>query len=220
MRSLLRYAGLDGIDRTTTLHFAPAPAQLDPAGAEFVLDLGPGARLRLALRAGCGDRGSEDWTVGRFYRALRARAACAPSIERARRRVEGSNAVFNELARRSVADLYMLITDTPHGPYPFAGMPWFSTVFGRDGIITALQTLWLDPRSRAACWAFSRRRRRRETDRRARRRAGQDPARDAQGRDGAARRGAVRPLLRQRRRDAAVRDAGRRVFRAHRRPRH
>ena len=47
--------------------------------------------------------------------------------------------------QRSRADLALLTSELETGPYPYAGIPWFSTPFGRDAVITALQTLWLDP---------------------------------------------------------------------------
>ena len=59
--------------------------------------------------------------------------------------VESSNTHFNEIACRSTSDIYMLVSRTKHGLYPYAGIPWFSTVFGRDGIITAMMMLWVDP---------------------------------------------------------------------------
>jgi glycogen debranching enzyme len=52
---------------------------------------------------------------------------------------------FNKWIGRSSSDLHMMFTATPYGLYPYAGVPWFSAPFGRDGIITALEYLWVNP---------------------------------------------------------------------------
>ena len=141
----LRYLGLDGVERVTNIAFEPAPNRLDDARALFQLSLAPGQGARLVLRIACGSRSQSNAVARSFYTSLRtARRALRDSSGRAAS-LDSSNSLFNEMARRSVADLYMLITQTEHGPYPFAGIPWFSTPFGRDGLFTALFTLWIDP---------------------------------------------------------------------------
>jgi hypothetical protein len=47
--------------------------------------------------------------------------------------------------QRSAADLTMLAAGNPESDYPYAGVPWYSVPFGRDGILTAMQYLWVDP---------------------------------------------------------------------------
>lgn len=142
---LLRYRGLDEIERVTEIAFYPAPRTLSTSRALFEMPLKPRATRRIFTRIGFTSAAQGEWTGRSFYRRMRAaRNALKESSARAAS-VDSSNSVYNEIVRRSVSDLYMLITDTPQGPYPYAGIPWFSTPFGRDGIITALMTLWLDP---------------------------------------------------------------------------
>ncbi len=144
-KAALRYMGLDEIERITTLDFDPAPQTLTPERAAFEMALNAHQVKRIFIRVGIPDADTGRWGGRAFYRCMRAaRHGLRQSSARAAS-VDSSNSVFNEIARRAVSDLYMLVTDTAHGPYPYAGTPWFSTPFGRDGIITALMTLWVDP---------------------------------------------------------------------------
>ncbi len=55
--------------------------------------------------------------------------------------------LFNLTLARSLADLRLLINDGP-GPdqrYVSAGVPWFTTLFGRDALIASLQSLAFRP---------------------------------------------------------------------------
>ncbi|TCV68690.1 amylo-alpha-1,6-glucosidase [Neorhizobium sp. S3-V5DH] len=143
---LLSYIGLDSQKRLTRLSFDPQPDRLASDLAVYDLDLAPHESRSLFIEIGCDQAAPTDRAGYRsFFFALRdARRALRGSSSRAASIVT-SNDIFNEAVRRSVSDLYMLMTDKPEGPYPYAGIPWFSTVFGRDALITALQTLWLDP---------------------------------------------------------------------------
>jgi len=61
--------------------------------------------------------------------------------------VDSDHELFNLVVRRSVADLRLLINDGPRPGerYIAAGVPWFSTLFGRDALITAYESLAFRP---------------------------------------------------------------------------
>src|SRR5262249_44126906 len=140
----LRYAGLDGATRATTLRFEPAPTQLTQTSAEYQLTLAPKQRIPLFLSIQCSH--GEPTHPPHFFRAMLEAQHQRKRATRYSATVTTSNDVFNEVLCRAMADLHMLMTETPEGPYPYAGIPWYSTTFGRDGIITAIEMLWLDPR--------------------------------------------------------------------------
>ena len=141
-RVMLVYRGLDAKIRRTGLTFDPPPDRLTVNAAIYNLHLAPGESRPLFLAATCGQ------TQARPVPFLRGMIAARRELRQQaleRTSVETSNDRFNEILCRSAADLAMLMTDTPQGRYPYAGIPWYSTTFGRDGLITALQLLWWWP---------------------------------------------------------------------------
>ncbi len=141
---VLGYEGLDRVSRRTRLTFDPPPERLTAAEADFRVSLDPHGEATFQVTVACETGGRSAAPLD--YETSLARAA--ESVRAARDRacvVYTDNELFNDWLNRSLADLNMMVTRTPEGLYPYAGVPWFSTPFGRDGIITALQLLWLDP---------------------------------------------------------------------------
>ncbi len=149
----LAYLGLDGQTRRTQFAFDPPPESVEARRARWQIELPPAGRQIIRVTARC-QRGE------RRPRPL-AREDCLATVARrgAERRTRAthlysSHETFNDLLNRSRADLDMLISETPQGLYAYAGIPWFSTAFGRDGLITALECLWLDPALAAGTLRF------------------------------------------------------------------
>jgi glycogen debranching enzyme len=140
----LEYNGLDGKSRCTALHFDPRPTRLAVNAATYHLDLAPHQVSSLFVAASCNKPAG--FKPAPFFRGLLAHRREMRRSTAGAASIETSNNILNEVLCRSMADLNMLMTDTPQGRYPYAGIPWYSTTFGRDGIITALQMLWIDPR--------------------------------------------------------------------------
>ncbi|HET9100452.1 MAG TPA: amylo-alpha-1,6-glucosidase, partial [Acidobacteriaceae bacterium] len=106
--------------------------------------LDPGEETVFTLDVICEANGKEKNMV-RFREALHKVQTERDASPLAHVDVYTSNEQFNDWLNRSRSDLEMMLGQTEFGLYPYAGVPWFSTVFGRDGMITALQLLWLAP---------------------------------------------------------------------------
>lgn len=139
----MTYEGLDHIVRQTRIECQPAPLRIASSELRFEASLGPGQSAKFELSVVC-DPKSPRATTG-FHRALASAESELKASSAAICKISSSNERFNRWIRRSIADVEMMTLGNPETNYPYAGVPWFSTVFGRDGIITALQMLWVAP---------------------------------------------------------------------------
>jgi glycogen debranching enzyme len=129
----LAYRGLDGVVRTTRIAFEPAPDVVAANRAVWTLALAPGVATRIVLTATAGSGDDPPPIPAAHGRGTRLAEQATL--------IETDNPAFNALLERSLRDLDMLLTETPAGIVPYAGVPWYVAPFGRDSIVTALQLL-------------------------------------------------------------------------------
>lgn len=141
----LRFDFKDSGLRWSTLIRTSTPGQIDGATLRFLVSLAPretwstqiDVEPYLTERVGARMQASSPRQV-----AVRPAAIPEPVVATLESR-------FTPLARayeRSLIDLQTLRVAHPSGhTVPAAGLPWFMAVFGRDALITALQTLIVDP---------------------------------------------------------------------------
>jgi len=139
------YDGLDGLRRSSRVTLQPSPDAWAERGARYSLHLDPGAELHLYCTVACDVGDSPRPRSPGYDAAFRANAQAREQQAHGAGRIRSSNPLVERWLERSVADVAMLTTELPTGPYPYAGVPWYSTTFGRDGLITARELLWLDP---------------------------------------------------------------------------
>ena len=143
-RLRLAYRGLDNVLRQTTIGCEPLPAAVSDSTLTLPVDLRPGESTTFELTVVC-ETDRAPVTTTTYGEAFDAAARALLALRGQQCGVSTSNHEFNEWLSRSGADVTMMTTRRAEGLYPYAGVPWFSTPFGRDGIITALEFLWVDP---------------------------------------------------------------------------
>ena len=143
-RVKIRYRGLDDVLRNTVVCCSPVPDEISASHLVINADLQPRETIKFQFTVQCEE--TRFHSVETFDRALNAVSGELPIAQEGSCRVKSSNPELDTWLGRSFADVHMMTVGNPEADYPYAGVPWFSTVFGRDGIITALECLWFNPR--------------------------------------------------------------------------
>jgi glycogen debranching enzyme len=127
--------GRDGVRRTTAVHASPAPrVGADGGSLLFDLDLPSRGAIDLVVDFEVCERGDGELASAPPRRPYKDGT-----------HVTSDDQLFNRILRRSLDDLELLHSELDGQSYYAAGVPWFATLFGRDSLITAFQTLSFVP---------------------------------------------------------------------------
>jgi glycogen debranching enzyme len=140
--------GVDGLTRATTVSGARTQA-LDDGRLRAWIELEPGEEAPLEVRFEFSQGSDEhdpvtptDSADGLFVSHA---GADADAWLADRCTVTVDEQLVERVIRRSLLDLRLLDSELDGHHYYAAGVPWYATLFGRDSIIAALETLAFDP---------------------------------------------------------------------------
>jgi glycogen debranching enzyme len=146
---ILAYQGLDGIVMESQIHFrACLPDEIKDYTALWHLHLEAGATVTLGYRLHLFTNGHPTSTVSApsSFSQAQAEELLEEKIWREGiTQIQTDNKYFNQVINKAVQDIYLLRQTFDGNHFLAAGVPWFSTLFGRDSLIAASQTLILDP---------------------------------------------------------------------------
>jgi glycogen debranching enzyme len=140
------YRGLDGVMRETLIQVSPTPTEIRERVVRWELRLEPLKRVEIDLNVTPFVEGHKSRAqVYEKDHQLRQRRANFERWEAASTSFETDNDVLDALLKTAVGDFHAL--QIPDGDQHIiaAGIPWFATIFGRDSIIAAYQSLSLNP---------------------------------------------------------------------------
>ncbi len=149
--SVLQYLGLDGITRKTFVHrlFRAEKIRVSPSLVGYFTRVDIGSKETVSLKSIISFESQTDGlfaghqyekiSIGEKMQLLRE-SKSKSSFELIQ--FESDNVMINRSLIHAQTDISMLLTLEEGGLfYPYAGIPWFSAPFGRDGMITAYQML-------------------------------------------------------------------------------
>jgi glycogen debranching enzyme len=139
------YRGRDDIRRSTEIVLQPVP-RLNKGTACVSIRLGPQERYVLLVDMLPLMGGGQPEADFHFDAALEALERTYKHWNASCTRWESDNeSLDGGLIWRNLEDLRVLCDDRPTGLYPTAGVPWYAVPFGRDALITSIQTMALNP---------------------------------------------------------------------------
>jgi glycogen debranching enzyme len=141
---VLSYRGQDREVRRSRLEFFPAPPRLSSDSATWLFTLAPREEKSLNITVTCQGESREPQSIS-FDESMHKSVQEQQEMRSQFCSMTSSHAAFNRWLSRSASDVQLMIRGNPEGAYPYAGVPWFSTVFGRDALVTAMQCLWAAP---------------------------------------------------------------------------